>query len=270
MICPNCGQETEEGKFCTNCGAPLPVEDKAATQEGLYTDQTIPSEQPHQHVESGSTPTGGQPQQQQPSNDFMETVKKESSQFGSFFLKLLKKPSEGQTVTSSQLIPGIITIVVFSLLISLGTYIISSSIASFYMQVSFVDGFLLPLIQFLILYGIITALAFAGVKIGGQNLSFTDVVAKTGAYSVPFLVLIVVGSLLALLNITLLSGTIIMIGLLGPILLVPTFILLERPAPAFDRIYLLIGIYFISLIVSGYLLGSITSGLVGSMMGNLF
>jgi hypothetical protein len=267
MICPSCGQQTEEGKFCTNCGAPLPVENNAATQEPVNTDPTLEQES---NVGEPSQPlASGQQQNQSQSNDFMETVKRETSQFGAFFVKLLKKPSEGQNVTSSQLISGIITIVIFSLLISLGTYIISSSIGSYFMQVSFVDSFLLPLIQFLVLFGIIAAISFAGVKLGGQSLSFTDVVAKTGAYSVPFLVLTVLGSLLALVELPL-SGTIILIGLIGPVLLVPTLILLERPAPAFDRIYLLIGIYFVTLLASGYLLANVVDALLGGMMGSLF
>ncbi|WP_042220426.1 zinc ribbon domain-containing protein [Oceanobacillus manasiensis] len=267
MICPNCGQQTEEGKFCTNCGAPLPVENNAATQEPVNTDPTIEQES---NVGEPSQPlSSGQQQNQSQPNDVMETVKRESSQFGSFFVKLLKNPSEGKNIASSHLIPGIITIVIFSLLISLGTYIITSSIGSYFMEVSFVDSFLIPLIQFLILFGIIAAISFAGVKIGGQSLSFTDVVAKTGAYSVPFLVLTVLGSLLALVELPL-SGTIILIGLIGPILLVPTLILLERPAPAFDRIYLLIGIYFVTLLASGYLLANIVDVFLGGMMSSIF
>ncbi|MCG3419341.1 zinc ribbon domain-containing protein [Oceanobacillus jordanicus] len=265
MICPSCGQQTEEGKFCTNCGAPLPVENNAATQEPVNTDPTLEQES---NVGEPSQPlASGQQQNQSQSNDFMETVKRETSQFGAFFVKLLKKPSEGQNVTSSQLISGIITIVIFSLLISLGSYIISSSIGSYFMRVSFVDSFLLPLIQFLVLFGVIAAISFAGVKIGGQSLSFTAVVAKTGAYSVPFLVLTVLGSLLALVGISL-SGIFILVGLLGPILVVPTFILLEKPAPAFDRIYLLIGIYFVTLLASGYLLVNISSVLFGGMLSS--
>ena len=43
MICQNCKQETEEGKFCTNCGAELIVDDRAATLEA-NAEETVESE----------------------------------------------------------------------------------------------------------------------------------------------------------------------------------------------------------------------------------
>lgn len=258
MICANCNQETEAGEFCANCGAPLPGNESAAASADL-TEGASPDVTPNADTEK-TTKEGTPP------NESVERLKKEASAFGNFFLTMLKKPSAAQQTNGTKLISGIISIVIFSLLISLGSYLV---VSSSFLGASFLDGFLIPFIQFLVLFAVITALIFGAAKVAGQVYSFTDIVAKLGAYLVPFLVLIVIGTLLTFIQIPFTSSLIIL-GLLGPILFIPTFILLEQPTKGYDRIYVLLGLYLILLIVSGFLIQRILASFVGGFVGNLF
>jgi hypothetical protein len=159
--------------------------------------------------------------------------------------------------------------VIFSLLIALGTYLVARSLGSFFVEISFVDSFILPLIQFLILFTVISGLTFGGAKLTGYSLSFTDVLAKVGAYSIPFLTLSVVGALLGSLGLTA-AGSLVALGLVGIILMIPTFIILESPANGFDRVYVLLGIYIIAFFVASLLVQDIIGVFMGSMMDSIF
>lgn len=258
MHCPNCGQETDEGRFCTNCGAQLPNEEYAAAADPMINIKPQPQQ------------TG----QVQQSNEAIEKLKTAGSNFGHFFTTLLKSPSEARKANSNDLISGVTTIVIFSLLIALGYYLSLRSLSTGFFggpSMSFFDSFVLPLIEFIILFGIVAALTFAGAKFSVEAFSFTDVLAKYGGYLVPFLLLYAVGFLLALIGLASLSALIILISLLGPLLIVPTLILHEQPAKGFDRIYVLLAIYIIALLVFGFFIRtfaeSIMSGFGGMFSG---
>lgn len=259
MICPNCEQQTEPGKFCTNCGAQLSGEEAAAASDPMNNvgqGASPPIESSHEEAKGGE------------GNDTVDKLKKEVSDFGGFFLKLLKEPSAAQKTNSTSLIPGIITMVIFSLFIALGTYLVARQISSIFMEISFVDSFLLPLGQFLVLFGVLAALTFAGAKLAAQTLSFTGALAKFGAYSVPFLVLAVLGFLLSLISIPF-SGTIIVLSLIGPILLIPVFIIMEQPANGFDRIFIILGVCLVSLVVASFLIQNVLGMFMGGMMDSI-
>lgn len=260
MKCPSCGQDTEKGKFCMNCGAQLSNEEIAAAAAGDEASAPPVGEKAQSDGEENSD--------QSNSNEFVERLKSEATHFGNFFVRMIKSPTEATKSKSNELIPGIITMVIFSLLIALGTYLISRSIGSFFMEVSFVESFVIPLVQFLILFAVVAGLSFGGTKITGYALSFTDVVAKTGAYSIPFLALSLVGGLLSSLGLAS-AGALVVLGLLGIILMIPTFIILEEPGSGFDRIYVLIGIYIISFFVAGIFIQDIVGLLLGGMMDSI-
>src|SRR5690625_1107716 len=118
MLCPNCGQETEKGKFCANCGAQLQDDESAATSS-----EAVTAEGAVKPVVENEEPQQDENQEESQPNEFVERLKSESAHFGSYFLQMLKSPSAATKSKSNKLIPGIITIVIFSLLIALGTYL---------------------------------------------------------------------------------------------------------------------------------------------------
>ncbi|MEC5424653.1 hypothetical protein QGM71_14225 [Virgibacillus sp. C22-A2] len=258
MICPNCGQHTENAKFCTNCGAVLSAESEAAaasqTEDSKVRPESLSGTETQQTTEKD----------QSKSNDTVDNLKSEVFKFGNYFFNTLKKPSEAHKSNGTNMISGIATMVIFSVLYALGIHLASREMSVIF-QISFFDSFILPLLQFILLFALLAGLTFGGTKFAAQAVSFKDVLAKFGAYSVPFLVLSVIGGIFSVIGLPL-AGTILILSLVGPLLLVPTFILLEQPAAGFDRIYVLLGIYIVSLIIAGFLVQNIFGVFMGGMM----
>ncbi|WP_164670988.1 zinc ribbon domain-containing protein [Virgibacillus doumboii] len=258
MQCPACGQETAEGKFCTNCGAELVNNNSsnAGFDSTASTTSTEPS-QPNNHTE-------------QTSNETVEKIKTTGSNFGHFFGALVKNPSEARKANGSDMSSGIITYVIFSLLVALSYHFMISSIPmGFFMEISFFDSFILPLVVFIILFFVIAGLIFAGGKLSVQAVTFPDVIAKYGAYLIPFLLLYAAGLLFSLIGISALAGLLVSISFLGILLIAPTFILMEQPPSGFDRIYILLGLYIIVLLVFGFFIQSFLESIFGTIMDTM-
>src|SRR5699024_6788904 len=132
MLCQNCKTETEEGKFCANCGVELIVDDSAATVESAN----------HSVVEPGSpeptTPIQSE-QTQNETNEYAVKLKGISSDFGQFFMTLVKKPSEAKNVDQKVLTSSIIVMLLFSILVALNDYISISNYSDLYGSASFAD-----------------------------------------------------------------------------------------------------------------------------------
>src|SRR5699024_11004617 len=171
MLCQNCGQQTEEGKFCTKCGAKLNQEEAATTQDA--TDDGIIQSEPIDNRKQGQTdsdsasseprpaetapvqPPRSPPQQQSsPSppqrkpNEPAERTKTSTARSAHFLLPILKSPSHARNVSAKQTPSGIVTLVIFSLIIALGTYLMLRSLDPFLYELTFVDHFLIPALQF--------------------------------------------------------------------------------------------------------------------------
>jgi|SRR5690625_573019 len=256
MICQKCNQETEEGKFCTNCGAELIVDDSAATVES--------SAEPT--VESETTAPVQSEQTEQETNEYAEKLKGISSDFGQFFITLIKKPTEAKSADQNALVSSIIVMAIFSILVALERYISVSNYSSDYFgSASFTDDFLIPLLKYIILFALIPVITFAASKISAQEVSLPVIIAKYGSYLVPFLLLYVIGIIFSLIKLGFPFTVVSTISVLGSVLIIPILIILEKPVKVFDRIYVLIALSIVSYIIYGYLsssgLGSVLSRL---------
>ena len=229
MICHNCQQETEEGKFCTNCGAALNVSETSAT-----TDTTTVQ----------STQQQNQAQNEEP-NEYAEKIKEVGSNFGEYFMTLLKRPSEGIKFGKAELISSIITMVIYSLIISLNIYVSASRGDHLFGSASFGDDFLVPLIKYIILFGLIALITFGASKLAGQKVDIQDVIAKYGALLLPFMLLYIVGIILSFLK---LNFGITTIALLGPVIMIPILIVKQNAIKGFDEVYLLLGMIVVTYI----------------------
>ncbi|WP_339229907.1 zinc ribbon domain-containing protein [Oceanobacillus sp. FSL K6-2867] len=252
MVCPSCKEETESGKFCTNCGASLANEEVAATSDSNpnLTAEVIAAE-----TKQPATT------ENQSTNEALEKGKQVAGNFGNFFMTLLKNPSHAKKIDGKEWISGTITIALFILLFSISTFI---TLNNSYFGTTFVEGFLAPFLRLLILFAVIIALTFGGLKLAALKATITTTVAKAGAYLVPFLTIAVLGVLLAFIELPF-AGTLILISLIAPILLIPTFIILEQPVNGFDSIYVLIGIYIVGMLIAGYLVQQMIFAFVGNI-----
>src|SRR5699024_3804218 len=149
MQCPNCGQETDEGKFCMHCGTPLTEEHAAALAESNPgTTSQMQEEQPQNR----------QYTQGQQTNEVIENIKSVGIDFGRFFSKLFKRPSMAKHATDRDMVSGIISSVLFSVIFSIGYFLLLKSFTKAMSgfgsifgvmdpNVSFVDGLLWPLVN---------------------------------------------------------------------------------------------------------------------------
>lgn len=245
MICQNCNQETEEGKFCTSCGAELNTDDSAATVESTAQSTVEPE------ATESIAPVQSE-QTQNETNEYAEKLKGISADFGQFFITLVKKPSEARNADQNALISSIIVIAVFSILVALNGYIVASNFDS-YVSASFADDFLIPMLKYIILFALIPTVTFAASKISAQEVSFPVIIAKYGSYLVPFLLLYVIGIIFSLIKLGFPFTAVTTISLLGPVIIIPILIILEKPVKVFDRVYVLIALSIVSYIIHGYL-----------------
>lgn len=253
MQCPTCGQQTAEGKFCTNCGGQL----AGHVSYGTATDPNTP---PIQEEHDTQKP-----------NETVERLKTTGSNFGHFLVTLVKNPSEAKKANKSDMSSGIITFALFSLLIALSYHLILRSFTmGFFMEITFFDSFILPFVIFAILFLVIAGLTFSGAKLSVQAVTFQDVLAKYGAYLIPFILLYAAGLLFSLIGLSSLSGLLILISMLGALLIAPTFILFEQPPNGFDRIYVLISLYIIILLLFGFFVQSFLDSVLGKFIEMIF
>ncbi|WP_077706316.1 zinc ribbon domain-containing protein [Virgibacillus dokdonensis] len=253
MICPNCEHETKEGKFCTNCGVHLNLEEAAVAEEGeSQSDTTLNN------------------------RDFSSTVSTVGKHFASFFMHYLKSPHKARFATQQDIIPAIISIVLFALAVTISFYVVvTSQVGSYFLDIGFLDGFIIPFIQYLLLFAFIIILTFISTKLTAQHMTLQETVTKVGIYTIPFLLIFLAGILLTWIRIPFFS-VLIPISLLGPVIFIPSFILLESKEKehGYDRVYVLIAFYFISFVVMSFLLqdmiGRLLGGLFGGLMGDFF
>lgn len=259
MICNSCQQETESGKFCTKCGAPLQVENE---QEPAAAEEPIVQQDEQQSAPTQPVPPAQPAQQQvQQTNDFAEKTKEIGSNFGTFFMNGLKKPSSAKDVNAPQFISGIIMVAIFSLVISLEGFISTKKYrddigAS--TDISFADYLAVPFLKYVVLFAIIIALTYVATLTAQQNLNIQGVVAKYGAYLVPFLLLYVVSIVLDLIDMTGLPFSAVhSIAMLGPVLILPVLVLSEKAVKGFDYIYTAIVLVLLTYIAYSYIDNSI-------------
>ncbi|QKY71174.1 zinc ribbon domain-containing protein [Lentibacillus sp. CBA3610] len=267
MQCPSCGEQTAEGKFCTNCGAQLDVEQMHDKETSTETDHDSAGDH---FTEEQENSTEDQ-EYSAKNNEAMDKLQTIGSDFGHFFVTLVKNPSEAKKANHTDVISGIIIIVLSALLLAASYHFVLNAIpAGFFRSISFFDSFILPIIIFVLLEFLIAGLTFAGAKLSVQTVTFPDVIAKYGAYLIPFVLLFAAGIIFSLIGISALAVILILISILGLVLFIPTFILLEQPAEGFDRVYVLLVLYIITILAFGFFTQSFLSAILGSLMDSMF
>lgn len=243
MNCPNCEEYIEEGKFCTNCGTELTVD--AATTETADPVNVEPTQENIQQepVQSAS----------------IEKKEGAGLDIADYYTRLVKKPAQALETTANDLIPGIITLVVFALLIGSESYYLMSELAGGYISPSFTDDFLVPFLRFGLVLVAVVAFTFWGLKFTANELSFQDVFAKYTAFLIPFVLLFALGFILEVINLPSIPNAVMGVSSNAPLLVIPTLIILNSKKKEIDLIYLLVGIFAASYIVRALLLEALTS-----------
>lgn len=217
MKCMKCQYENEGGKFCENCGARL-----EGTSETEVAVSVEPVHQSEQRIQT---------------NQYLETTKKISKQYFSYFMQVLKKPyASSKNVGSEHLVNGIITIVLYCLFIPLMTYFGVSGVLSkvndfgsflgtdLNIKPPFTDIVIKPVFAYVIFTLLVATYTFAAVKLGKVSASYKEVIARFGSFLIPFVLLLAIGFVMSILKMKLFILFLIL-GFIGSILVVPPLVI---------------------------------------------
>ncbi|WP_027085990.1 zinc ribbon domain-containing protein [Cohnella panacarvi] len=262
MQCNSCGQTNPEGsKFCVKCGAS--IETAAAAEAG----QAFP------HLGAGQSGRQDQPSQPNPQ---LEQIKQVSSQYWKHFVQTLKQPTRiGETTNESNMVNGIITMVLFSLMLPLIVYFtLKNTVGGLgfgFVRITFGDYVLKPLIFLLIVAMMVNSLIFFALKLGNVVVSYREVIGRFGAYLIPSTAIMTFGVLLSLLELNGdLLGWVVLAGIFSWMLAVSATIYSyrNRHKDGLDPFYGILGTFAGSLLLL-YLFGDNLLSVFFNGMGNI-
>ncbi|USB33055.1 zinc ribbon domain-containing protein [Paenibacillus sp. YPG26] len=276
MHCTNCNHYNEGGKFCESCGAKLPVEvaatSETAGQSPVQPDYTQQQE-PVYHTPPQQTgyPGSGQPSAQP--NVYLQNAKKVSRSYFNYFGGILKRPfSASHSIGGDQLVNGIITMVLLSLIAPLMVYFTLGARARNYLTESpFLDIVVKPALSLVILILLIATFCYCAVRLAKVHAGYRDVIARFGAMLVPFLGLMGIAFVLSILQIEI-FGIFLVGAFLGLVFIAPPLVItswVKQDARGLDAVYGVLLTYiatFITLDIIGKAIVNILDDIVpGSM-----
>ncbi|WP_147423878.1 zinc ribbon domain-containing protein [Cohnella endophytica] len=226
MQCTQCGQINQSAKFCVKCGANLQA---AATSEGANIGfqppvQPLPAAQPQPQPQQTSYQQS-RPNLQKPvahahPNPQLQQAKQVGKQYLDYFLEVLKSPvRKGQNSTDADMVNGLITLILFSLVLPLIAYIKARATFrrfdfggfGFADSVSFSGVVIKPFFFLIIIVLLVNSVMFLVLKLGNVNLSYREVTARFGSFMIPSVASFAVALLFSLIS----SGSVIMGLLIG-------------------------------------------------------
>ncbi|WP_243298674.1 zinc ribbon domain-containing protein [Bacillus litorisediminis] len=286
MICPNCSHENEGGKFCVKCGTQL----SSTSDETVIGPDNQPVQAPHQvsgtKEEYVSQP---EPASNVQASQYVEGAKKISKSYFNSFVQVLKQPySASVKAGEEQFINGIITIILYSLLVPLIIYFALKGVigdlndfgAEFFgesMDINppFADVVIKPFIAYVIFIFLIAAFSFVAVKLAKVNSSFKEIVSRFASFLIPFVTILALALILSLLNVSLFIY-LLFFGLVGAIFLVPALVVTsysKASQEGLDKVYGILITYvltFIALRIMGEMLFDSLVSAFSSIFGGGF
>jgi len=240
LVCPNCKNKQESGKFCESCGQPLEVQE---TSESSNTDSkqpdSIPNQQPSlvEQPVAGQVQTGSTMEDAQPSNEKAEMVKETLNNYWSYFINLLKNPTTAFSLNENQLINGLITIGLYVILFPLGAYFFLNGMLNnefFGTGLPFHFNFRVMFLLLIIL-AIAFFSAFAMIKIGKHQDSFKLLITQFGGLLVPVTLLHIVSLLGGIMKAPSLIIIPLILSLAYTLTYVPVYLVYEKISEVHPR-----------------------------------
>lgn len=274
MKCAKCGTENPNlAKFCVSCGEELEpsankfmdVEDKAEEPVSQQEEQAAPQE--NQVHEGEPVPRA----ETQP-NEFVEQTKAIGKSYWGFVLDALKAPfgaTKRVGAEQSDLIHGLITLVIFALFVPLTLYFSSRGMFGGWVRPPFWETVVLPFIMLLILVAVMVGIIFGVARFMRSEIDFMQVYTRFMTLMVIPAGLAILALLFSVLNAYTFSTILISLSLALMMLagIGAIFSIKETKAKpgGLDVIYVVI-IYFAILMVIFMLLGD---ALLGNMMNQM-
>ncbi|MGY4688545.1 zinc ribbon domain-containing protein [Salibacterium sp. K-3] len=246
MTCSSCGKAWEEGAaFCIHCGSKGYVAEDA-----------------QEETAAAAEAVGGS-----------NTTASFGKEYISFVKNSLQAPIHmSSRVTAGDWISGLVSLLLFILLLPLTTFTYISKISMGMVQLSFGGGVLQPVFVLLILFAILLSVMFGGLKLMHSNTSFQKLIAIYGSLMTVSAVLITASLLLALINVISLSVILLMISLsTAGTAVVTNYYHQNKSERGLDPFYASLGTFCIMGAVSYFIAESIIREMLSQMNGmNMF
>ncbi|MCZ0702978.1 hypothetical protein J2T56_001308 [Natronobacillus azotifigens] len=200
MHCPNCNASLDaDAKFCTSCGSKIT---DAPNQLGDQAKAGGAEQEPVQNNTAQTPQTPAQP------NPQVEQVKKASKDYWNFLPSALLHPfatSKKMTDSKSDMINGIITLVLFSLFVPFFSYfaarnMVSNSLLGSFYTPTFMDYVVTPFFLFLIFFAVLIGIKFGVAQLMKAPISYVGVLTRFASMLVLPTALAALGMLFALLG----------------------------------------------------------------------
>lgn len=181
LVCQKCNSQQDSGKFCGVCGGTLELGDNVDDNKTHEPKENIGTKQ--------QAATVATPQSQ--TSQSTESFKKGVSEYGNYFLNLLKNPTEALHTNDSQFLHGLISLILFAIASSLSLYFLANS-----MMKSMMGGIIETSIPFSVNFRlvfmavILLAIAFTSalimVKATKNQETVKTLLTQFGSLAVPF------------------------------------------------------------------------------------
>ncbi|GIP29784.1 hypothetical protein J23TS9_49140 [Paenibacillus sp. J23TS9] len=268
-ICPKCHHANDYGNFCEECGTRL-LDGEASAR----TESAPASEGPVYPVYGGHAPgSAGQPSTGQA---YLQNAKHVSKLYFSYFADVMKKPfAYAQNTGREQFVNGLITIMIFSLIIPLMIYLGFHDYAEFIGRGAFLTIVLKPFVGYVVFMMLLVTYTFLAVKFSKVNASYQDVAGRFGALLVPFTCSFLLSFVLTLLDAKIFVYF-LLIGFIGSLFTVPALVIssyTKENRTGLDTVYGTILTYvltFLTLYIMGKLLLSSIDYLMNSSLSPFF
>ncbi|GAA0325928.1 hypothetical protein GCM10008967_15630 [Bacillus carboniphilus] len=254
MFCGKCGHNNAtDAKFCVKCGSSLSAEATSHPATNQTQDEmaaTTVTVTQHQPASQGNANT----------QQYLEKGKVISKQYFSYFLSGLKQPvAVAEKVNKSELTNGLITLVIYSLMIPLMIYFAVKNAFkdSFFgpVEISFVDVVIIPTFILVIFLAVIGLIIFGVIKIGGSSVSYLDVLSRYGAFQIVPTAFLFVALIFSLLGSEVLFSIFFALCVLGSTTIIPLMIYsYKRDGKGLDTFYSIL-LAYIGIIILYLILG---------------
>lgn len=224
MKCPNCNHVNEEAKFCERCGGKL--NNSATNQIAATTDA--------HHSNQGSSST----------SIYLDKTKTAITNYFGYSIQVLKNPYPvSSNLGKEYFVNALITMILYAFIIPSILYFslkgvlseITSQLegnifGSFITELtpaitpSFADVVAKPFFGFVLLIGLVSVFTFTAIKLGKVIVDIKEVIARFGAFLLPFVAILIVSLLLSILKVKF-SIAILAVGFVSSLLLVPAFVI---------------------------------------------
>ncbi|WP_179107251.1 zinc ribbon domain-containing protein [Sediminibacillus massiliensis] len=258
MHCTKCGSMNEtEARFCAECGSKLASVQPQEGQQSANLEQAAT-------VEPEASAGGSYKD-----NEYVQKGKVISRQFFSFAKEALKGPMvASRKVTGADTINGIISHVLFALLLPLFSYFTAKSFSGGYIPIPFGATVIQPFIYLLIYLAVYTAVVYGVAKLMKANTTFLEVMSRFGVFNVlpaAMLLLAVIFSLMSATTFSLLLFGISLVLFVASSLAVIFSVKEDSVAGGIDVYYGLI-IANIAMVIIFAIIGD---SIVGNLMNDL-